>query len=114
MRCGNAIFLGASGLFTVVFKAQYTPAQINTMVEHYQYFGIGYSWGGFESLALPVHPNHLNQFAPQLASVCNQWCATKSDWRMFLICYKTLNRHFKRCNSTYLFKSNTHKIRYFA
>ena len=31
------------------------------MVERYQYFGIGYSWGGFESLALPVHPNHLNQ-----------------------------------------------------
>ena len=54
-------FLGASGLFTVVFKAHYTPAQINAMVERYQYFGIGYSWGGFESLALPVHPNHLNQ-----------------------------------------------------
>ena len=54
-------FLGASGLFTVVFKAHYTPAQINAMVERYQYFSIGYSWGGFESLALPIHPNHLNQ-----------------------------------------------------
>ena len=52
-------FLGASGLFTVVFNAEYTPEQINHMVESYQYFGIGYSWGGFESLALPVHASHL-------------------------------------------------------
>lgn len=52
-------FLGASGLFTVVFKPEYSPEQINQMIESYQYFGIGYSWGGFESLALPVHPNHL-------------------------------------------------------
>lgn len=52
-------FTGASGLFTVAFKPEYTPDAINRMIESYQYFGIGYSWGGFESLALPVHPNHL-------------------------------------------------------
>lgn len=52
-------FLGACGLFTVVFKAKYSVEQINRMVESYQYFGIGYSWGGFESLALPVHAHHL-------------------------------------------------------
>ena len=52
-------FLGASGLFTVVFKPEYSVEQINRMVESYQYFGIGYSWGGFESLALPVHAAQL-------------------------------------------------------
>ena len=52
-------FLGSCGLFTVVFKAEYSVEQINRMVESYQYFGIGYSWGGFESLALPVHASHL-------------------------------------------------------
>ena len=52
-------FLGSTGLFSVAFKPQYSVAQINAMVESYDLFGIGYSWGGFESLALPVHPSHL-------------------------------------------------------
>ena len=52
-------FLGSTGLFTVAFKPQYSVAHINAMVESYRLFGIGYSWGGFESLALPVHPSHL-------------------------------------------------------
>ncbi|MBS1174944.1 MAG: cystathionine beta-lyase [Burkholderiaceae bacterium] len=52
-------FLGSTGLFTVAFKPEYSAAQINAMVESYDLFGIGYSWGGFESLALPVHPSHL-------------------------------------------------------
>ena len=43
----------------MAFKPQYSVAQINAMVESYDLFGIGYSWGGFESLALPVHPSHL-------------------------------------------------------
>lgn len=54
-------FLGSTGLFTVAFKPEYSVAQINAMVESYELFGIGYSWGGFESLALPVHPSHLAQ-----------------------------------------------------
>ncbi len=53
-------FIGSTGLFTVVFKASYSVAQINAMVESYTLFGIGYSWGGFESLALPVHAGHLS------------------------------------------------------
>lgn len=53
-------FSGASGLFTVAFQPEYTVEQINRMVESYALFGIGYSWGGFESLALPVHHTHLS------------------------------------------------------
>ena len=52
-------FLGSTGLFSVAFKPQYSVVQINAMVESYDLFGIGYSWGGFESLALPVHSSHL-------------------------------------------------------
>ena len=54
-------FLGSSGLFSVEFKPDYHPDALNAMVENYQYFGIGFSWGGFESLALPVHPDYLRQ-----------------------------------------------------
>ena len=53
-------FLGSSGLFTVVFKPEYSAEQINQMVERYQHFSIGYSWGGFESLALPIHSSFLS------------------------------------------------------
>ena len=29
------------------------------MLDHLELFGLGYSWGGFESLALPVHPRRV-------------------------------------------------------
>lgn len=52
-------FTGSSGLFSVEFQPHYSESAINHMVEQYAHFGIGYSWGGFESLALPVHQSHL-------------------------------------------------------
>lgn len=45
-------FSGAGGLFSVVFKPV-AAAKINAMAEAYQIFSMGFSWGGFESLALP-------------------------------------------------------------
>ncbi len=45
-------FSGASGLFSVVFKP--IPQQaVNAFLDELQLFGIGPSWGGFESLAIP-------------------------------------------------------------
>lgn len=44
-------FTGANGLLSFVF-AQATEAQANAFVDALQYFGIGASWGGYESLAL--------------------------------------------------------------
>ncbi|MDA0703825.1 MAG: cystathionine beta-lyase [Proteobacteria bacterium] len=56
---GHAIwkrdFLGASGLFGVVFKDA-SEAAVAAMIDGYELFGIGFSWGGFESLVLPTHP----------------------------------------------------------
>ncbi len=54
---GNAIwkrdFTGASGLFAVELKPCSGDA-IAAMIDGYQYFGLGYSWGGFESLVMPA------------------------------------------------------------
>jgi cysteine-S-conjugate beta-lyase len=45
-------FIGASGLFSIILKPTPKPA-VAAMVEGYSLFGMGASWGGFESLVLP-------------------------------------------------------------
>ena len=47
-------FSGACGLFGVVFKPDYSVEATHAFVEALQLFGIGASWGGYESLALPT------------------------------------------------------------
>ncbi|MGB1236371.1 MAG: cystathionine beta-lyase, partial [Planktomarina sp.] len=48
-------FSGASGLFSVVFHPC-SDDQIRAFVDALHHFGIGVSWGGYESLILPVTP----------------------------------------------------------
>ncbi|MDJ0387077.1 cystathionine beta-lyase [Roseomonas sp. E05] len=55
-------FTGACSLFGVVFQPRYTPEQINAVVDGLKLFGIGASWGGYESLALPT-TNHITRTA---------------------------------------------------
>ncbi len=45
-------FSGACGLFSIVLK-DYPKAAVSHFVESLELFGIGASWGGFESLAIP-------------------------------------------------------------
>lgn len=45
-------FTGASGLFSIALKP-YAKAQVTNMLNALQIFGMGYSWGGFESLIVP-------------------------------------------------------------
>jgi len=56
---GHAIwkrdFLGASGLFGVVLKPM-SRQQLSALFRSLRLFGIGLSWGGYESLALLVDP----------------------------------------------------------
>lgn len=48
-------FAGSSGLFSFVLRGG-TDAARAALVDTLSLFGIGYSWGGFESLAIPVDP----------------------------------------------------------
>ncbi|SCW73923.1 cystathionine beta-lyase [Sphingobium faniae] len=48
-------FSGSSGLFSFVLKGGDEAARA-ALIDGLAHFGIGYSWGGFESLALPVDP----------------------------------------------------------
>ncbi len=47
-------FTGACWLFGVEFKPDYSVESTHAFVEALALFGIGASWGGFESLALPT------------------------------------------------------------
>jgi cystathionine beta-lyase len=46
-------FHGAGGLFSVLFDARYTEEQTDRFVDALRLFGIGYSWGGPNSLVMP-------------------------------------------------------------
>ena len=48
-------FKGASGLFGVVLRPA-SKAAVHAMVDGLELFGIGASWGGFESLCVVAHP----------------------------------------------------------
>jgi cystathionine beta-lyase len=51
-------FKGASGLFSFVLAGGDDAARAR-LIDGLELFGIGYSWGGFESLAVPVDPEKL-------------------------------------------------------
>jgi cysteine-S-conjugate beta-lyase len=59
---GNALwkrdFTGASGLFGVVLKPVGGKA-FAALVDGLELFGLGASWGGYESLVMPTHPEEL-------------------------------------------------------
>jgi cysteine-S-conjugate beta-lyase len=63
-------FTGSSGLFSFVLKGDWETAR--TFVDALDLFGIGYSWGGFESLAVPKRPEEYRS-------------ATESGWKMCAI-----------------------------
>ena len=51
-------FLGASGLFAMELKPVSKQA-ISAFLNGMELFGMGYSWGGYESLILPTNPEKL-------------------------------------------------------
>jgi cystathionine beta-lyase len=48
-------FKGSSGLFSFELKGANAAARA-ALVDKLELFGIGYSWGGYESLAIPIEP----------------------------------------------------------
>ncbi|TRD10686.1 cystathionine beta-lyase [Erythrobacter insulae] len=49
-------FTGGCGLFSFVLNSS-DPEASGALVDALNLFGIGYSWGGYESLALPIFPH---------------------------------------------------------
>jgi len=49
-------FTGGCGLFSFVLASN-DPDASGKLADTLELFGIGYSWGGFESLALPIFPH---------------------------------------------------------
>jgi cystathionine beta-lyase len=64
---GHAIwqrdFSGASGLFSFIFKPEVGKTAMAAMLDGLRLFGMGYSWGGFESLAAPFQ---MSRYRPEL------------------------------------------------
>ena len=54
---------GASGLFGVEF-VDAPKAAVAAMLDGYRFFGIGASWGGYESLTLPCYPAKIRSAMP--------------------------------------------------
>jgi cystathionine beta-lyase len=49
-------FDGATGVFGVVLQPQVAAKAVDALVDSTRLFGVGYSWGGYESLMVPSDP----------------------------------------------------------
>ncbi|WNO54158.1 cystathionine beta-lyase [Stakelama saccharophila] len=56
-------FAGGSGLFSIVLDGCGDAERV-AMIDALELFGIGFSWGGYESLALPIDPEKLRKVVP--------------------------------------------------
>ncbi|WP_333022984.1 trans-sulfuration enzyme family protein [Wolbachia endosymbiont of Pentidionis agamae] len=52
-------FKGAGGLFSIVLDRKYSEKELSNIVDHMKIFGIGVSWGGCDSLVLPIDHKHM-------------------------------------------------------
>mgnify|MGYP001791744709 CR=1 FL=1 len=76
MRPGDAFydlwsrdFTGGCGLFSFALASP-DPDASGRLVDALKHFGIGYSWGGIESLALPIFP-HTHRDVMTLPTMCD-------------------------------------------
>ena len=49
-------FTGSSGLFGVILKEGYSKQAVAAMLDGLELYAMGFSWGGYESLILPIYP----------------------------------------------------------
>ena len=59
----SRVFTGGCGLFSFVLKGG-DGARRDRMIDALRLFGIGYSWGGFESLVVPLDPAKFRSVTP--------------------------------------------------
>jgi cystathionine beta-lyase len=72
-------FTGASGLFGVALKPNIAKKAVDAMLDGFELYGMGASWGGFESLVLPTHPDHLRSATPWKTGPCLRFHAGLED-----------------------------------
>ena len=68
-------FTGASGLFAFILH-EVTDDAVGRLLENTQLFGMGYSWGGFESLLIP--------FDPRSYRTATEWIAEGPAFRIHI------------------------------
>jgi len=51
-------FRGAGSVFSILLESK-PRAALAAMVDGFELFGMGWSWGGYESLCLPIHPEKI-------------------------------------------------------
>ncbi len=59
-------FRGAGSLFAVRLRKR-TRDAVAAMVNGFEVFGMGYSWGGYESLCIPFNPSNIRTAVPWTA-----------------------------------------------
>ncbi|MFM7620733.1 MAG: cystathionine beta-lyase [Alphaproteobacteria bacterium] len=52
-------FSGAAGLFSIILDKKYSNEALARMVDKLHFYGMGYSWGGYESLILPFDASSI-------------------------------------------------------
>jgi len=55
-------FTGSTGLFSFILKEQ-SKSKVYKMIDKLELFKLGFSWGGYESLILPVFPKNERKIA---------------------------------------------------
>ena len=68
-------FSGTTGLFSIILKPV-SKAAVAAMLDRLSLFGMGYSWGGYESLAIP--------FDPSAYRTATEWDAEGPALRLFI------------------------------
>jgi cysteine-S-conjugate beta-lyase len=82
-------FTGASGLFGVAFKSGVTPQAMAALIDALELYGLGASWGGFESLVMPTEiakirtatkwaPSGLEAIDDLIADMANGFAALRA------------------------------------
>lgn len=57
----KSYFKGASSVFSIVLDREYSCEELSCMVDHMKVFGIGASWGGCDSLILPIDHRSMSR-----------------------------------------------------
>ncbi|MCE2687468.1 MAG: cystathionine beta-lyase [Rickettsiales bacterium] len=52
-------FTGAAGLFSIILNKKYSNESLARMLDKLHLYGMGYSWGGYESLILPFDASKI-------------------------------------------------------